>query len=450
MKTYKEQEVLQLFSVLTQRALLSAQLGTQSYGGDRDIYEALGYKKDITFDDYYNRYSRQDIAKAVIDRPIKATWRGDIKVIESTDDEQTSLEKEFDELQKKLKLKTRFIQLDKLTGLHKYGVMLLGFSDVQVNEEFANPVEGKVTLEYVKSFSDNTATIQKYDNDPKSERYGLPELYQLGLVDASGSSSSILVHYSRILHVCDDTLESDIEGTPRLQAIFNRLMDLQKIVGGDAEMFWRGARPGYAGSLKEGYQMTTETLEGLQSQIDEFEHNLRRILINEGIDLKALAQQIADPSNHFDIQITLISAVTGIPKRILTGSERGELASSQDQNEWLNYVKGRREEFAEPEIIRAFVDKCIEYKVLPEPKEDYTIEWEDLFSMGDKDKAELGKIKASALREYASNPAAEMILPQEAFLQYLMGFNEDQIEMIGEMQKAIDTEQDLTDDELDV
>ena len=70
-----------LTSQLIGRAQLASKLG-QQYGTDRDIYEALGYKLNITYADYVSRYMRQDIAKAIIDRPIKVTWQGDLEIIE--------------------------------------------------------------------------------------------------------------------------------------------------------------------------------------------------------------------------------------------------------------------------------------------------------------------------------------------------------------------------------
>ena len=126
-------------------------------------------------------------------------------------------------------------------------------------------------------------------------------------------------------------LEDEVNGLPRLEAVFNRLLDLEKIVGGSAEMFWRGARPGFQGIVSEGYNMTDEDIDELQKQLDEYEHGLRRFLINRGVSLDALAQQVSDPRNHVDVQLQMISAITGIPRRILTGSERGELASTEDR-----------------------------------------------------------------------------------------------------------------------
>ena len=112
-----------------------------------------------------------------------------------------------------------------------------------------------------------------------------------------------------------------------LEAIFNRMEDIEKLVGGDAEMFWKGARPGFQGMVDKDFEFDDALKEDLMNQVFEYENDLKRILINKGVDLKLLAQQISDPANHMDVQLICVSAVTGIPKRMLSGSERGELAS---------------------------------------------------------------------------------------------------------------------------
>ena len=219
-------------------------------------------------------------------------------------------------------------------------------------------------------------------------------------------------------------------------------MDLEKLTGGSAEMFWRGARPGYQGRLDEGFTMTTEMLTDLQEQIDEYEHNLRRILINEGLDMKALATQVSDPTQHVDVQIQMISAITGIPKRILTGSERGELASTQDRESWSGLIQFRREEFVEPLIVRPFIDRCVQYGVLPvATDEGYTMVWDDPFALSSLEKAEVGRTRAAAMKEYASMPAAEAIIPPNAFLELFLGFSADQIELVNTLRAQMIAEE---------
>lgn len=432
------EERINTLSAIVGRANLLARLGF-SYSGERDIYNALGYPKNLTFDDYYAQYKRQDIAKAIIDRPVSATWRGKISVIE-TEERYTEFEKGWDKLDSQLNLRAKFARVDRLAGLGHYGVLLLGFDDVKSISDMANPVrKGKRQLKYVKPLSEVSAKIQEWDNNPNSERYGFPQIYQLMLELADTSTITINVHYSRIIHIPGQLLEGEIEGMPRLEAVFNRLLDLEKVVGGSAEMFWRGARPGFKGIVSEGYEMSKEDEAELQKQLDEYEHGLRRFLVNRGVNIDALAQQVSDPRNHVDVQLQMISAVTGIPRRILTGSERGELASTEDRNTWLSMIQERREEYAEPVILRPFIDKCIEFGVLAKPKTDYTVQWTDLWAASEKELADIGQIRATALKDYLMVPGAMDVIPPDVFYEKFLGLGRDQIDLIKELQlKGID------------
>lgn len=437
-------------SALVARSRLSSQIGMEMFEGRRDVYKALGYLDDISFENYLARYKRQDIAKAIIDRPVTATWQGILELIETDDAKQTPFEVAWRELNYRLKLKGVFERVDRLTGIGQYGVLLLGLDDVKKSEDFAKPVNtsGPRKLLYIKPFSEQTAKIVEYEDDASNPRFGYPKVYGIEVSDISGGTSiQVNVHYTRVIHIVDNSLESEILGTPRLECVFNRLFDIEKVVGGSAEMFWRGARPGYKGAVDKEYTMTPEAKTALEDQIEEYENDLRRFLIAEGIDLEGMESQVSDPKNHLDVQLTLVSAVTGIPKRILSGSERGELSSAQDSGEWKTYVKSRRENHAEPRIIRPFADRMIELKILPQVKE-YSVDWEDLFAMSEKERVEIGKSRANALREYTYSPLSTMIVPPDGFKEFFLGFDRRQIELMNQMNsddilKEMETIQDI-------
>lgn len=442
-------KTLKTFSALVARAALASKLGFQ-FDGDRDIYQTLGYKTTLQFEDYYAVYRRQDIAKAVINRPIEATWRGEFGLLES-DDKDTPLEKAWRDLDNRLQLKSKFSRLDKLSSLGNYGVLFLGFNDTVVKEQFRQPVnpgEGRKLL-YIKPLSQKNAVIKEWERDTTSERYGLPKIYSISVQEPNGTITDLQVHHSRVIHVVQELLESECEGVPVLEACYNRLFDLEKLLGGSAEMFWKGGRPGYHGKLGENAQLTAEDEEELMEQLDEYEHNLRRVLLTQNVDLQSLASQVADPTSHVDVQIQMISAVTGIPKRILTGSERGELASSEDRKNWFDLIEARRQEYAEPRIVRPFVDKLIEVGVFPEPKDEYTVVWQDLYAQSDSEKVEIGKNRASALKEYAGTPGAQDTVPLESFLEHFLGFNKEQIELIMNQREAaiLEEEQNMIEEE---
>lgn len=437
---------IQTLSDTVGRANLSNRLGMQQYGGNRDIYEALGYKKTLVFQDFYDRYIRQDVANAIINRPVQATWRGVMKIMESDNDKETAIEKEWKKLNKRLKLKNKFSRVDKLTGIGQYGALLLGLNDVTEVEDWKEPVQaGKRQLLFVKPLSQGSCKIESYENDPSDERFGQPKYYQVSITNASDTSTtsdsssssefSLIIHHTRIIHIIDEQLESEVFGVPRLEALFNRLMDLEKIMGADAEMFWRGARPGYQAKVDKDYTMTTTTRDDIKEQIDEYENNLRRMLMLKGITMEELKQAIEDPKSHVEIQLLMISAVTGIPKRILVGSERGELSSAQDKGEMNEYVGTRRTEFAIPKIIEPFVERCIAYGILPKPTEEFNVDWPELFTLSEKEKAEIGKIKSTAIKEYSQSPIASDVLPRLSFYKFIMGFTDKEIEMIEEIRK---------------
>lgn len=437
---------LQAFaSELVGRANLMARMGMQ-YSGSRDLYKALGYKKDLVFDDYLAKYQRHDMAKAIIDRPVRATWQGSLEMVESDKPKDTEFETTWDTLNRKLGIKSILSRVDRLTGIGRYGILFLGLDDVSSVNSLVNPVnEGKVkNLLYLKPFGESSAKISKLVETSSDERYGKPLLYEIVIQDVKNKNEyAVKVHHSRIIHIVDDPLESEVYGTPRLEAVFNRLMDLEKLVGGDAEMFWRNARPGYSGEVNPDFQMTEGMKHELVKHLDEYEHDLRRFLIQEGVTIKALEQQIADPKSHFSVQVSCLSAVTGIPQRVLMGSERGELASTQDTSEWKDYVQGRREDHAEPNIVCPFVDRMIALGILPKPGKDYTVKWSDLYAVSEKERVEVGKARANALREYTYNPIAQGIIPPPVFYEYFLGFTKEQITLTEAMRDQIISEEEL-------
>lgn len=435
-------------SEIVARMALANLLG-QSFGGDRDLYNALGYPKAVGYNDFVLRYKRQDIAKAVIKRPVETTWAGNIEVLEASESEDTAFETAFDKLQKDFKLKTVFSRLDRLTCLGRYGVLLMGFDDVKEKLDFMKPTNPRSIskLLYLKALSEGSAKIESYETNTKSERYGLPKFYEIILKTTIGNgttSATIKVHYSRVIHVAWDLMEDDTEGTPVMESIFNRLMDIEKLVGGSSEMFWKGARPGYQGVIDKEYNLGSEEEKDLDNQVDEYEHGLRRIFTAQGIELKNLAPQVSDPTAHVAVQVQMICSITGIPQRVLLGSERGELASGQDANLWKTLIQDRRTEQVEPNIIRAFVDKMIEVGILPSPSSaGYTIMWSDLFAPSEKERAETGKTRAAAVQQFLQNPIAPELISVDAFVQFFLGLSKEQIELFHRMKDVSADEESL-------
>jgi hypothetical protein len=357
---------------------LLASVAGKTFSGKRDLYAALGYARDLTAVDYRARFERSEVAYTIVTAAPDATWRGDIALVEDEDPETvTEFEAEFDALASRVQLWSVFHRVDVLAGLGQYAVLLIGAPGA-----LGAPLE-RGPVSYVQPFGEDSARITRWDEDPQSERFGLPTEYTLRT-----AKKSYIVHWSRVVHVAENALDDGVLGVPRLRAIWNRLDDLDKVVGGGSEAFWLRAHQGTLLSLDKDLTVTAEALRDMQEQVDEFEHGLRRVLRLRGAEAEVLGSDVADFSRQADAILTLIACGAKIPKRILLGSERGELASSQDEKHWQDTIRARRVQYAEPVIVRAFVDRLTAHGILPKP-EAYDVRWPEIEQLDDVQRADV-------------------------------------------------------------
>ena len=436
-------KVLEIMTALTMRGAVSSYLG-KSFSGDRDLYTALGYTVDPIFSHYMARYERQDLARAIIDAPVRACWRQLPELTESQEDE-TEFESQWIELVDHRSIYHYLSRCDRLGSIGQYAVLLLGFDD---GAELTEPVVSAKDLLYLMPYTQDAASIDQYDKDPKSERYGQVNQYSINMsVGTAETSMTKKVHWSRVIHVSEDNLSSDVFGTPRLQAVLNRLQDIEMISGGSSEMFWRGGFPGFGLKVDSDARVGKQDLPDLEDEMKKYIDGLQRYIRLEGITIQELKPQIADPSSHINILIDLIAAAVRIPKRILLGSERGELASSQDETNWAQRIDERRREHCEPKLLRPLIGRLIEVGVLAEPKEGYTVDWPDLLTPSDKEKAEVGQIRSKALKDYVEASGASDMLPPSIFLRHFLHFTTDEIDQIEaaveQMHVEADSDEDL-------
>lgn len=425
-------------SVLTGRSAIASKMGV-TFGGKRDIYEALGYPKmgALTYTNFYAQYLRGDIAARLIDAPVNGAWEQ--KPIISEDNgakEKTTFEKDWETLIKDHKIWNVLNRFDRLSRIGQYGVLLFGFDDTTDKNDLREEVQNDAKLMYLQPYGEGSCVITDWETDPTNPRYGFPKRYRLTIQEPTtagrGSSEAtrqIEVHADRVLHTAEILLESNVFGIPALMQVYNRLLNLELIVGGSAEMFWQGAFPGYA-FIADAETDMAGTADDLKAEIDLFVHDLKRYMKLQGLKVEKLSPEVADPTNHVDVQLTVISIATGIPKRILMGSERGELASGQDESHWNDKLHSRRTDYLEPMILRPFIDKLIQVKALPEPSEEYSVTWPDLNAPTDKDKADVGKVLSSAIREYLSSPEAALAMPFEVYLKEILLFEQSRVDRI--------------------
>jgi hypothetical protein len=419
----KEQD-LQVLSDLISRKMLAGKLG-YSFGGDRNMYEILGYPTDLTFDDFYAKYKRQDVSGKIVDLPAQDTWRKAPLIVDGdSDTSQDAPTSAFIQAMKMLIEKKRlwhYLQrVDRLAGIGKYGVLVIG---VRGGAPLSQPVAGNLRsvddILYLSPFNESAATLNATVTDPNDARYGLPESYKIRFQD---SKPAEVVHWSRVLHVADDLLEDEVYGRPRLERVYNRLDDLEKIAGGGSEATWKVMDRGLQADVRDGFTGEGQSLTDLEAEIDEYLHGLRRFIRTMGVDIKELGSTVVDPTGLYNILMGLIAAASDIPQRILTGSERGELASSQDQATWAGSIAARQTQFAEPQVLRPFLDRLIGWGALPRPTNgNYLVKWTSLFEMTEMEKAQTMAAYAGAVATVSPAGAVDMVINPQAFVEKWLG-----------------------------
>ena len=198
-------------------------------------------------------------------------------------------------------------------------------------------------------------------------------------------------------------------------------------------MFWRGALPGNAFIAKDGFSFPTSGAEktAMENEITEYLHGLKRYMKLKGVDIHDFSTQATSPKDHYDVLLSSISSATSIPKRILSGSERGELASTQDRDNWGDQVSDRQRNFCEPCILRPFIDFLVNQRTLPMPSQELTVGWPPLQAPSSNDTAITAKSVAEALNTFAAGPA-ETIMPLSIYLKRFMNFTVEEVEELEE------------------
>jgi len=415
-------------------------LGRQ-YGGDRQIYEVLGYPRQIDEEDYRARFERQDIANRVIKLPANDTWREAPTVVDDTrpedEDEESDFEEAFSRLAKQTRLYHYLRRVDVVSGIGEYGLLFVGFRDSQPLDEEVNEsaLSGPEDIAFFTPFAQDHVESwilgKDAGMDPTDERYNKPTQYSVDFGDIDDDSDSDIrdVHWTRFIHIAEGKLESDIVGEPRLKPVFNRLIDREKVLGSSAEMFWTGAAPKYQFDIdsNNSADIPDSELDRLDSEVQRLVHDMQQYVKTFNTDIELIDGQQVDPSGIIDQIDKTISGQTGIPKRVLVGSEQAELASTQDRATWFGRVDTRRNRFAEPSVLRPTIDRFVSYGILPQPSNDrYTVHWPNLFELNEVEKSEVMDNRADALKKISPQGSTDLIgTPKELFEFMAEGKNID-------------------------
>jgi hypothetical protein len=436
------------------------QLISRYFDPRRKIEDECGYPdlRTVTAQHYKDLYDGDPIGGRVIELMPLESWQVTPSIYEDEDpDVETDFEIAWKDIGKNLRGRSWYqdeegnaiwewlIRADIDCGIGHFGILLIGIDDGKPLSEPADgveqamlkakaPVAKKGTkLLYLRSFDESQVTVQQWDTDQNSLRYGQPIQYAVtlwnpdSLITSSSTppSGSFLVHWTRVIHLSSGEGSSDVLGIPRLQSVLYPVLDIRKVAGGSAEMYWKGAFPGISIETQPQLGGDVKVNRGaIRTQMEQYFNGLQRYLGLMGMTAKTLSPTVVDPTAQIKVQLDRICIRKACPVRVFMGSERGELASSQDDSAWNDRLRQQQTRRNTPRIICPTINRLIMMGVLPEPK-GYSAIWPDLESLSDMDQAEIAVKRTGALAQFVQSGSESAMSLADFFTRILnMGIEE--------------------------
>jgi hypothetical protein len=435
--------VLNATGTQTREALLARLLNPRI-----DINYECRYPNTITRSDYKAMFDRNSVGHRVVDVWPAECW---VQAPEVKASDNTAVENQFDKAFKELDKERQVLhylkRIDVLSGIGRFGILVLGIDD---GKKLSDPVEsinpatgeltgkGKSKLLYLKPYDESVVVVKDKEKSTKSPRYGMPTSYQVKMenITSGNTKTPQYIHWTRVLHVADNRMSSEVFGEPRMQPIWNNLLDLRKIAGGAAEMYWRAGIGGTAWGLDKDIVEPTVTLtedqkEQMQEDLQQFYDGMQRYLFTEGLKPMDIAPKLESPEDVVRVQVQLLCLAIGIPYRVFIGTEEGKLASGQDRIAWLERVAGRQNNYLTPMLVRPFVKRMQDYGVLPEAKGGIVVEWPHRDSPSEKEIADTALKLADAMSRYVRGDV-ELVMGPEQFLAQVLKKSEEDIAKIAD------------------
>lgn len=445
----------------------------------RDIAKECGWlERNPTAEDCRDLIARDPLACLVNEIYALESWQVLPQVYESERGKViTTFDKALEELPSRMgaepshhfeelgnsRLWAELLHADIVCGIGRHGgVLIAPEGDENWNEPLLPDAKNLTRRFNLRALPEHLCRVTAFDTDRKSLRYRMPSQYDITWADPHDTQGSGIneyyttetVHHSRVVHIVDRwhfAATSMNFGAPRLQPVFDPICDARKVRGSSAEMYYKAAFFGlHFGTHPQLGPDVDVDKASLQDMYEEYVNGLQRALFTSGMTVDTLAPGVASPKEHLECQYDIVCIKTRTPKRIMMGSERGELASGDDKLKWAGRLGARHIGFNNPGIIIPVFDRLINLQFLPPVQKGYHIYWPDIYTMTDEEKAKVFLTRIQAYAAYVSGGVDGIIPPLEVMTDF-DSIPEERAEAIieaaEERQEELDQEaQDLADE----
>ncbi|MCY4028130.1 MAG: hypothetical protein OXH75_17680 [Acidobacteria bacterium] len=295
----------------------------------KKLHKELKYPDRISPGDLRRVYDRNGLAAALVNARVEASW-GDadaITVDGEEDDRLTTIATENN-------LFDAMLRADLRSEITTWGLFIPG--------ETGEPaVWGADEVE-----------IDDTDDD------GLPSRYRVGKDERRVSAEECV-------HVVDPRFSASVvAGNPRLLGAYNRLLDLERVLGGGSYATFQRAFPRLLFALPDG-DFTDAEKKKLKEQIEEFGEAVRKALtLDGGATMQSV--DVAVPQLSGTARELLVNVVAGfnVPLTEVTGEALVAHSASINLTSWHARMNRRRTRVLLPRVLRPCLFKLLEVRNL--------------------------------------------------------------------------------------
>src|SRR6266568_2004284 len=145
----------------------------------RDINAECGHPEFVAVADYKKAFLRGDLATRVVTVLPEESWAESPTIFETQDEIETEFETAWKELEKKFKILSMLLRADILSGIGRFGVILLGLDDglalsdppPGVDDKGGIASGGKHELLFLRTFDEELVTVHSLESDITNPRY---------------------------------------------------------------------------------------------------------------------------------------------------------------------------------------------------------------------------------------------------------------------------------------
>lgn len=394
-----------------------------------DAWAEYGYKEKLSFQDFFNLYTRHGVAAGVVDRISEKVFQTAPWVIQGPKEAEkkptSPWELAFLQLAEDTDLWWYFKEAYAMRMVGAWSGLILRFANDDA-KSLAEEVTPKAVLtDLVPVWAGQLQPAKRDAMGNVTEWNYTPSGF-----DATNLQTDppVTLHPSRLYVVGDYK-----RGRSMLEAGYNAFVDMEKVTGGAGEGFLKNAARqlhiNYASDAeptKKG-QPEEDVADDLNDQAKALNTRSDLVLATQGADVTALVANMPDPEKPFNVSLQVGMASVRIASRIVVGSQTGERASVEDIRDFNERCQGDREGEVSREV-RGFVRHLETYKVL-EAGGRITVMWDDLAEPTNTDRAELA-LKMAQTNQ--SNAITGDIVYTPEQIQIAAGFEASDAGTLGE------------------